>query len=266
MSELAGRAAFVTGAGSGIGRASSLGLARRDAFVWVTDLDEAGAEGTAELIAREGGRAAAVRLDVSDEAQWTAALACTDDRDEPLTVLVSCAGRSMIADTATMALDDLRSLLAVNVEGTFLGMKHAIPRIAGSGGGAVVTISSLAGLRGIPGMAAYCATKGAIRMMTKAVALECAELRNGVRVNSVHPGVVDTPAWRRHDPEEVGRSRHGSAGVRVLDPHVVAETVVPIGVACSAAEVADTVCFLASDSARHVTGAEIAIDGGMTAR
>src|SRR3546814_21172734 len=102
-------------------------------------------------------------------------------------------------------------------------------------------------------------------MMTKAVALECAGLRNKVRVNSIHPGVVDTPAWSKHGPEEVGRSRHGSAGPHVLDPHEVAKTMVPIGVACSAAEFAETICFLASDAAPPITGADIAIDDGMPA-
>src|SRR3546814_2186762 len=97
----------------------------------------------------------------------------------------------MIANTFEMPLGDLQMIMAVNVEGAFLGMKHAIPRIASSGGGAVVNTSSLAGLKGLPGMAAYCGSKGAIRMMTKAVALECAGLRNKVRVNSIHPGVVE---------------------------------------------------------------------------
>ncbi|MTD53290.1 SDR family NAD(P)-dependent oxidoreductase, partial [Amycolatopsis pithecellobii] len=245
------------------GRAISLALAARGAFVWATDFDEASANGTAELIEQTGGHGTAVQLDVRHEAEWQAALALADSGDDALAVLVNCAGKSLIADTFTMPLDDFRTIMAVNVEGTFLGMKHTIPRIAKSGGGAVVNISSLAGLKGIPGMAAYGGSKGAIRMMTKAVALECAGLRNNVRVNSVHPGVVDTPAWRKHGPDEVSRSRYSAPGV--LDPHELAKTAVPIGVACSPAEVADTVCFLASDAARHITGAEIPIDGGMTA-
>lgn len=265
MSEFAGKAAFVTGAGSGIGRATSLALATAGAFVWVADFDPAGAARTVELIGEAGGQSEAVLLDVRLEAQWEAALGRVDLRSEPLTVLVNCAGKSMMADTFSMPIEDLRTIMAINVEGTFLGMKHAIPRIAAAGEGAVINISSLAGLKGLTGMAAYCGSKGAIRMMSKAVALECAGLRNGVRVNSVHPGVVDTPAWSKHGPDEVGHSRHAAAGSHVLDPHEVAKTVVPLGVACSAEEVADTVRFLASHAARHITGAEIAIDGGMTA-
>ncbi|MTD53291.1 SDR family NAD(P)-dependent oxidoreductase [Amycolatopsis pithecellobii] len=256
MSEFAGRAAFVTGAGSGIGRAISLALAARGAFVWATDFDEASANGTAELIEQTGGHGTAVRLDVRHEAEWQTALALADSGDDALAVLVNCAGTFAITDTFSMPLDDFRRIMAVNVEGTFLGMKHAIPRIAKSGGGAVINISSLAGLKGMAGWTAYCGSKGATRMMTKAVALECAGLRNNVRVNSVHPGFVDTPALRKsiHD-----------RGSQVVDPDEIAKTSVPIGVACSPAEVADTVCFLASDAARHITGAEIPIDGGMTA-
>ncbi len=265
MSEFAGKAAFVTGAASGIGRAISIELSAKGAFVWVADYDKVGGDVTVEMIVQAGGRAEAVRLDVRHEAEWQTALDLSDTRGDALTVLVNCAGKSMIADTFSMPLDDLRMIMAINVEGTFLGMKHAIPRIAKSGGGSVINISSLAGLKGLPRMAAYCGSKGAIRMMTKAVALECAGLRNNVRVNSVHPGVVDTPAWHKHGPDEVLGSRHGSEGALVLDPHEVAKKVVPIGVACTAAEVAETVYFLASDASRHITGAEIAIDGGMTA-
>lgn len=267
MSRLEGRAAFVTGGGSGIGRATCLTLAGRGASVWVTDVDKAAADETVELIARVGGRAAAARLDVRHEDDWEAALSLSDSGDDALRILVNCAGKSMIADTFTMALDDLRLIMAINVEGTFLGMKHAIPRIAAAGGGAVVNISSFAGMVGVSGMAAYSGSKAATRMMTKSVALECAELRNGVRVNSVHPGVVDTPAWHKHGSDEVGVWGNGVAGdSQVLDAHEVAKKLVPIGVAASAAEVAETVAFLVSDEARHITGTEIVIDGGMTAR
>jgi len=266
MSRLLGKAALVTGAGSGIGRATSLALAADGAYVWVTDFDKAGADRTVEMIIEAGGRATAVKLDVRSEAEWEAAFASTDAHDAPLSVLVNCAGKAIIADTFSMPLEDLRFLLAVNVEGTFLGMKHGIPRIARSGGGAVINISSIMGLKGMARMAAYCGSKGATRMMTKAVALECAQLRNNVRVNSVHPGVVDTPAWHKHSAEEAGLLGGSASGsVQTLDVHEVARTMVPIGVAASAEEIAETVCFLASDAARHITGAEIVVDGGMTA-
>lgn len=264
MSRFDGKAALVTGAGSGIGRATSLALAARCAHVWVSDYDRAGADQTVELIEKAGGRAEALTLDVRVESAWEEGLARVDAHGVPLGTLVNCAGRSIIADTFEMELEDLRLLLAINVEGTFLGMKHGIPRIARSGGGAVINISSILGLKGMARMAAYCASKGATRMMTKAVALECAELRNNVRVNSLHPGIVDTPAWQKHSADEVGMLQ-GARPAGALDAHEVAKTMVPIGVAASAEEIAETVCFLGSDAARHITGAEIVIDGGMTA-
>lgn len=267
MSGFEGKAALVTGAGSGIGRATSLALAAQGAFVWVTDFDQGSADRTAELIAAAGGRASALRLDVRHEDDWVAVLQQIDIRDPGLAILVNCAGKSMLADTFSMSLDDLRLIMAINVEGAFLGMKHAIPRIAASGGGAVINVSSIMGLKGKARMAAYCGAKGAVRMMTKAIALECADLRNNVRVNSVHPGVVDTPAWHKHDADEAGMmlGKSASDAPGLLDVHEVAKAMVPLGVAASAEEVADTICFLASEPARHITGAEIVIDGGMTA-
>lgn len=255
----------MTGAGSGIGRAVSIGLAKRGAFVWVTDFDEAGAGQTIEIITQAGGQAAAIHLDVRDEAQWQAALQHVEADENDLRILVNCAGKSVIADTFTMPLDQFRTVMAVNVDGTFLGMKHAIPMIAKSGGGAVVNISSIAGLKGGARATAYCGSKAAIRMMSKAVALECAHLRNNVRVNSVHPGCVDTPAWQKHGAEEISLLGGAVDNATVLDPHEIAKKMVPIGVAASPEEIADTVCFLVSDEARHITGAEIVIDGGMTA-
>ncbi len=267
MSRLNSRCALVTGAGSGIGRAVSLALAAGGFHVWVTDYDEVSAEQTAEMIADAGGSATSIRLDVTLEAHWEAAFSLADEREGTLTVLVNCAGKSMLADTFTMALEDLRQIIAINVEGAFLGMKHGIPRIARSGGGSVLNISSIMGLKGKARMAAYCGAKGAVRMMTKAIALECADLRNNVRVNSVHPGIVDTPAWQKHDAEEAGMMLGGGATASPggLDVHEVAKAMVPLGVAASPEEIAATVCFLASDGARHITGAEIVIDGGMTA-
>lgn len=265
MPELDGKAAFVTGGGSGIGRATSVVLASRGAHVWVADYDEPAAAQTVDLVSSAGGRATAVGLDVRVEAAWVDGLAQTERENAPLTILVNCAGKSVIADTFTMPLEDFQNVMAINVTGTFLGMKHAIPRIATAGGGAVVNISSIAGLRGGARSTAYCGSKAAIRMMTKAVALECAGLGHNIRVNSVHPGVVDTPAWQRHTADEVRLLGRMGAGAGVLDPHAVAKTLVPLGVAAAPSEIADLVMFLASDKARHITGAEFVIDGGMTA-
>lgn len=265
MLDLKGQVALVTGGGSGIGRAVCSALAARGAFVCVTDFDKGSADQTVDAIVRSGGAGQSHRLDVRLEEDWVAALEAVDALPDGLKILVNCAGKSIIAETFTMKIEDLRSVLAVNVEGTFLGMKHAIPRIAASGGGSVVNMSSALALKGVARMAAYCGSKAAIGMMSKAVALECAELGNKVRVNSVHPGVVDTPAWHKHGPEEVGALPDALAGGAVLDVDDVARKIVPLGIACSAGEVAETICFLVSDAARHMTGTEVVIDGGMTA-
>jgi NAD(P)-dependent dehydrogenase (short-subunit alcohol dehydrogenase family) len=265
MSEFESKAVLVTGAGSGIGRATSLSFAAHGAHVWVTDFDERSAAKSVELIAQAGGQATVVRLDVRLEEEWEAAFALTDAHEAALTTVVNCAGKSILADSFSMSLDQLRLVMAINLEGAFLGMKHGIPRIAQSGGGAVINISSIMGLKGQARMAAYCGAKGAVRMMTKAIALECADLRNKVRVNSVHPGIVDTPAWQKHDLKEASMLAGSGAASGVLDAHEVAKSLVPIGVAASPEEIAETVRFLASDAARHITGAEIVIDGGMTA-
>lgn len=266
MGDFNEKAALVTGAGSGIGRAIGLGLAAKGAYVWATDHDLAAAKGTVAMIEAAGGKGRAVRLDVSDEAQWQTTFELCDAGEQALTILVNCAGISAIADTFSMQLDDFRRIMAVNAEGTFLGMKHGVPRIAAAGGGSVINISSMAGLKGISGMAAYCASKGAIRMMSKAVALECASLRNHVRVNSLHPGLVDTPALRKHiDAAIMAGQVPQDTDPAAFHPDEIAKTAVPIGVACQAEEVADLVCFLSSANAAHITGAEIPIDGGMTA-
>jgi NAD(P)-dependent dehydrogenase (short-subunit alcohol dehydrogenase family) len=259
----AGRSALVTGAGSGIGQAASVALAAKGAYVLATDFDEPSANRTAEMIVEAGGRAEAFRLAVQDEAEWEAVLSTSDELEDRLAILVNCAGKAASTSTFSMPLEDFKDIMATNVEGTFLGMKLAVPRIAESGGGAVINISSQAGLKGIAGMTAYCGSKGAIRLMTKAVALECGALRNKVRVNSLHPGVVDTPQLRRHMAS--GQLSGLKPGEPMTDAEETIRARVPIGVFCTPEEVAATICFLASDDARHITGAEIAIDGGMTA-
>ena len=246
------RTALVTGAASGIGRSIGLELARSGVRVVLTDVDPTALEEVAAAIRSEGGEVLPLSHDVSDEVRWVEVVSVAQEAMGPLTILVNCAGIFQSGDTFSTPLDVFQKIMTVNVQGTFLGMKHAIPRIADAGGGAVVNISSICGLVGVAQSTAYCASKGAIRLMTKAVALECAQLKNKVRVNSVHPGLVDTPGFA-----SVAESFQSSAAE-------VAKTMVPIGEACSPEEVASLVRFLCSDEARHITGAEMGIEGGMT--
>ena len=151
-----------------------------------------------------------------------------------------------------MSLADWRRQMAVNVDGVFLTAKYGVPLMRRSGGGSVVMMSSVAGIRGSANLACYSATKGAVRLFAKSLALECATARDNIRVNSVHPGIIDTPIWTKLPP----------GANAPLDPHKVAEMSVPLGVAGQAEDIANGVLFLCSDASRHMTGSELVIDGG----
>jgi NAD(P)-dependent dehydrogenase (short-subunit alcohol dehydrogenase family) len=147
-----------------------------------------------------------------------------------------------------------RRQTAVNLDGVFLSVKHAVPAMRRAGGGSIIITSSVAGLRGSAGLAGYCATKGGVRLFAKAVAMECASDR--IRVNSVHPGVIDTPIWTKLPV---------SAGLNVpIDPREIARAGVPLGRVGEAQDIANGVLFLASELSDYMTGTELVIDGGMT--
>jgi NAD(P)-dependent dehydrogenase (short-subunit alcohol dehydrogenase family) len=250
MAQLDGKVGIVTGAASGIGAACALVLAREGAKLVLTDLDQAGGE----RIAAETG-AVFVRHDVTDEAAWPAVVATAEQRFGGLHILVANAGIGIMGPAIEMSLADWRRQMAVNVDGVFLTVKYSIPAMRRSGGGSIILMSSVAGLRGSAGLAGYSATKGAVRLFAKSIALECAQARDNIRVNSVHPGIIDTPIWTKLPP----------GANAPLDPHKVAEMSVPLGVAGQAEDIANGVLFLCSDGSRHMTGSELVIDGGMTA-
>ncbi|MBV8703098.1 MAG: glucose 1-dehydrogenase [Acetobacteraceae bacterium] len=249
MGQLEGKAAIVTGGASGIGAACARTMAREGARVLITDLDPAG-EGLAGEI---GGLF--LRHDVTDEAGWPGVIQAAEERFGGLHVMVANAGIGVMATIVEMSLADWRRQMAVNVDGVFLSVKHAIPAMERAGGGSIIIMSSVAGLRGSAGLAGYSATKGAVRLFAKSAALECAQAGNRVRVNSVHPGVIDTPIW----------DKLPTGGNAKFDPNAIAAEQVPIGEAGQPEDIANGVLYLASDAARHVTGSELVIDGGMTA-
>ena len=249
MGQLEGKATIVTGGASGIGAACARTMAREGARVLITDLDPAG-EGLAGEI---GGLF--LRHDVTDEAGWPGVIQAAEERFGGLHVMVANAGIGVMATIMEMSLADWRRQMAVNVDGVFLSVKHAIPAMERAGGGSIIIMSSVAGLRGSAGLAGYSATKGAVRLFAKSAALECAQAGNRVRVNSVHPGVIDTPIW----------DKLPTGGNAKFDPNAIAAEQVPIGEAGQPEDIANGVLYLASDAARHVTGSELVIDGGMTA-
>lgn len=262
MAELGGKIAMVTGGASGIGRASALALAQAGAQLIVTDIDGEGGGDTCGAIRAAGGGAEFRHHDVAEEASWQSLFSGIAG---PLHVLVNNAGICIAAPLAEMSYASWRRQLAINLDGVFFGTKHAIPMIAASGGGAVVNVSSVAGLKGVAGLSGYCASKGAVRLFTKAVALECAAAGNRVRVNSIHPGAIETPIWMKmaHDgtlPPDAARRRDAMDAARAAS---VAAT--PLGHAGTVGDIAAGVVFLACDEARFITGTELVIDGGVMA-
>jgi NAD(P)-dependent dehydrogenase (short-subunit alcohol dehydrogenase family) len=265
MGRVSGKVALVTGAGSGIGRGAALALAAEGAKVVVTDVDDAGVKETAEMVRKAGGQAVSLHQDVTSEARW---IEIVDQiRSEGgLHILVNNAGIGIGVPVFEMSLDDWKRQMAVNMEGVFLGVKHAVPLIAASGGGSVINISSVAGLQGAPGLAGYCATKGGVRLFTKAVALECAQAKMNVRVNSIHPGIIDTAIWNKIPQGGIEIAPGLNQGANTIDASVIAELTAPLGYVGLPSDIAAGVVFLASDESRYITGSELVIDGGMTAR
>lgn len=272
MGSVSGKIAIVTGAASGIGRAAAIALAREGARVMATDVDLAGVRETATLINSSGGTAAASRQDVSDEAGWDAVMAETVAFFGAPTILVNNAGIAIAGAIMDYSLDDWRKQMAINLDSVFLGTRAAMRAMA-AGGGSIVNISSVAGLRGAAGASAYCASKGGVRLFTKAAAVECGQLGLKIRVNSVHPGIIDTPIWGKSITrmtetmsEEQAAALTAHSGANQLDVDAIGAQQSPMGRAGQPEEVAALIVFLASDASSYISGQEHVIDGAMTAR
>ena len=252
MGRVEGKVALITGGASGIGRASAELLAAEGARVVIADIDETGAAAVARGI---GEAALMMRLDVTSEDDWRAAIAGTLEAFGQLHVLVNSAGVSVLKNVEDTTLEEWRFVNGVNLDGTFLGCKHAIPAIKESGGGAIINLSSVSGLVGGHNLAAYNASKGGVRLLTKSVALHCARKGYNIRCNSVHPTFIDTPILE-------------PILARAEDPELMRQKLarqVPIGRLGQPEEVAAGILYLASDESAFMTGAEFVLDGGVTA-
>jgi NAD(P)-dependent dehydrogenase (short-subunit alcohol dehydrogenase family) len=227
--------------------------------VVVADVDPVGEEVAAGIVAL-GGRALYLKHDVSDEASWERTIGQTLHAFGGLDILVNNAGIVITSPVAEMTLTDWRKVMAVNLDGVFLGTKHGLVamRLAGLGG-SIINVSSASGLIGSPTASAYCASKGGIRLFTKAVALECAT--EGIRVNSLHPGAVRTPMWKKTQMWSGLVERHG--GEEAAWKALAAST--PAKRVSAPEEIAEAILFLASDGSKFVTGSELVVDGGFTA-
>jgi 3(or 17)beta-hydroxysteroid dehydrogenase len=238
MGRVEGKVALVTGGGSGLGAADCRRLAEEGAKVAVTDINLEGAQTVANEI---GDNAIALRHDVSSEEDWKAVLAEVEKRFGGLHVLVNNAGIVVVADPEETTLDQFRKVQAVMNEGVFLGCKYAIPLMARSGGGSIINMSSTASHLGYPPFFAYSAAKGAVRSMTKSIAIHCQQKGYGIRCNSVHPASIETPMIQ------------GAMG-RPGQEQQVPEGVLPSGAIGAPRDVANLILYLASDESRFVTG------------
>jgi NAD(P)-dependent dehydrogenase (short-subunit alcohol dehydrogenase family) len=257
MGQVQDKIAIVTGGASGIGAASAETLAREGAKVVVTDIDEAGGQAVVGRIAGAGGEAVFLQQDVTDETRWQEVVAETERRFGRLDILFSNAGIGIICSVFDMSLADFRRQTAINLDGVFLSVKYAVPAMRRAGGGSIIITSSAAGLRGSAGLAGYCATKGGVRLFAKAVAMECAAMQDHIRVNTVHPGVIDTPIWSK-----IGSGGVASRSNAPIDPQQLVAGV-PTGILGTAQDIANGVLFLASDASSYMTASELVIDGGM---
>lgn len=248
--DFTGKVAFVTGATSGIGRATALAFAKAGAAVTVADVSEEGNLQTARLIEEAGGSVLAVRCDVSKSEDVKAALDRTIETFGKLDFAFNNAGiEQPVAPVSEIEDEDFDRLVAINLRGMFLCLKHQVPLLLRNGGGAIVNTSSGAGVKGIAGQAAYAATKHAVIGMTKSAALDYA--KDGIRINAVCPGIIDTPMMQRF----TGGTPEGLARVIAQEP---------VGRMGKSEEIAAAVLYLCSDMAAFVIGHAMVVDGGQT--
>jgi 3(or 17)beta-hydroxysteroid dehydrogenase len=240
--DLSGKVALVTGAGSGIGETTAQILAGAGAQIIAADLNAQ----TDDI----------VQMDVTLESDWLQIIDDIRVKFGRLDILVNSAGILRIADIETVSFEEWRSVLSVNLDGVFLGCKHAIGLMKQADGGSIINLCSISGLVGGHNLAAYNASKGGVRLLTKSVALHCARKKYGIRCNSVHPTFVETPMVnnaiaKSPDPERARRS---------------IEDQIPLGRMAQSVEIAQMILYLAADESTFVTGSEFVIDGGVTAQ
>lgn len=255
MQRLQDKVVMVTGAASGLGAAFVRAAAQAGARVVLADIDDAAGRVLAEALRAEGAQAHYQTLDVTSETGWEAAMGAVRERHGKLDVLVNNAGIALRGSVADCTLADWQRTLDVNLTGVFLGCRAALPLMGA--GGAIINVSSVYGQVGGAQVAAYCAAKGGVTLLTRSAALHGATLKPPVRVNSIHPGFVDTPMVR--DALDQRDAGGGTARARI-------EAFTPLGRLATPEEIVGVFLLLASDEGRYITGSQFTVDGGITAQ
>ena len=255
---LEGKTALITGAASGIGRATAILFAREGVRVFAADIDLESAHRTTTEATRQGARGDALRLDVTREGDWEEAVRQVLETSGQLDVLVASAGVSLVRPMVEMTIEEWRRVMAVNLDGVFLGAKHMARAMQNGRGGNIVIVSSASAIKVGAGASAYCTSKAAVRWLAKCLAVELAPT---IRVNTVLPGGVRTPMWATMDFWKEMIVRHGSEekAWEFLGQST------PLKRMAAPEEIAEAIVYLASDQASFLTGTEIIIDGGYTA-
>ncbi len=253
MARLEGKVCLVTGAASnpGLGYATVQLFAREGAKLVISDIDEAGLAACADAAREAGAEVLAFRQDVTSEEGWDNAVDRALEQFGRLDVLVNNAGIAVLKPLEEFSLQDYERQMAVNMTSVFLGSRAAARAMRKTGGGSIVNMSSVAGLVGVPGVSAYAASKGGVRLFSKTIAIEYA--RQNIRCNSVHPGLIDTNMQQVAQRDNPGQ-------------YDVLNESVPVGRMGRPEEVAQCVLFLASDDSSYVTGTELVVDGGLVAQ
>jgi len=259
MGRVQGKVAIVTGGRKGLGRASAILLAKEGAKVVITDRKAEGAQDVLEDIRQSGGAAIFVQQDVSKEEDWQRIMKEAVDRFGKLDVLVNNAGVGAGKSIEDITLEEWRWVMSVNLDGVFLGTKYAIEAMRKNGGGSIINMSSIEGMVGDSRMVAYDASKGGLRTLTKSAALHCAKRGYNIRINTVHPGFIDTDMVR-------GFLKAQAKNGDVEAARKALERLHPVGHLGEPEDVAYAVLYLASDESKFATGSELVIDGGYTAQ
>ena len=259
MARLKNKVAFISGGGRGIGRATAEVFAEQGAKVVISGLCADDTRDAAASIRAAGGEVLELVQDVTDEAGWGIAMATTLETFGCLDIMVNNAGIALVGNVEDETLENWRKTQAVNIDGVYMGTQAAIRAMKESGGGSIINISSIEGFIGDPTIAAYNASKGAVRIFSKSAALHCAQQGYNIRVNTLHPGFIETAMTTTNLVQQFGQE---------IADEVLGQTLakVPMGRVGQPREMATAILFLASDDSSYMTGSELVVDGGYTAQ